>query len=57
MLSFDIPKQMFGSNGARHVSVNEDRKQRKLTSDERSQEATQAKRRLSSVRMAETVYA
>jgi hypothetical protein len=55
-LSFEIPKQMTGLNGARHCSVAEDRKRRKLTSGERADEATQAKNRLSSVQMAETVY-
>jgi hypothetical protein len=55
-LSFEIPKQMTGLNGARHCSVAEDRKRRKLTSGERADEATQAKNRLSSVQQAETVY-
>ena len=39
-----------------HASVAENRKRRKLTSDERAKEARQAKKRLSSVQMAETVY-
>ena len=55
-LSFTVPAGMTGLNGARHASVAENRKRRKLTSDERVEEATQAKKRLSSVKMAETVY-
>ena len=38
------------------VAFNENRKRRKLTTDERRAEAEQAKRRLSSVRVAEEVY-
>ena len=56
-LTFEVPVGMTGLNGARHASVNENRKRRKLTSDERAEEAAQAKKRLSSVHMAETVYA
>ena len=55
-LSFEVPIGMSGLNGARHASVAENRKRRKLTSDERVEEARQAKKRLSSVHMAETVY-
>ena len=55
-LSFEIPKQMTGLNGARHCSVAEDRKRRKLTVQERAVEQQQAASRLSSVQMAETVY-
>ena len=55
-LSFEVPTGMSGLNAARHASVAENRKRRKLTSDERAEEATQAKKRLSSVKMAETVY-
>ena len=55
-LSFTVPAGMTGLNGARHSSVAENRKRRKLASGERAAEATQAKKRLSSVQMAETVY-
>jgi hypothetical protein len=55
-LSFEIPKQMTGLNGARHCSVAEDRKRRKLTVQERAVEQQQATSRLSSVQQAETVY-
>ena len=55
-LPFEIPIGSRGCNGARHASVNENRKRRKLTTDERRAEAEQAKRRLSSVRVAEEVY-
>ena len=54
-IRFDVAG-MFGLNGARHASVAENRKRRKLTSGERAEETTQAKKRLSSVKMAETVY-
>ena len=56
-LTFEVPAGMTGLNGARHASVNENRKRRKLTSDERVEEATQARKRLSSVKMAEEKYA
>ena len=55
-LSFTVPVGMTGLNGARHASVAENRKRRKLTVGERADETTQAKKRLSSVQMAETVY-
>jgi hypothetical protein len=55
-LPFKIPAGSRGCNGARHASVNENRVRRKLTASERSVEAEQAKRRISSTRMAETVY-
>jgi len=55
-LSFEVPAGMTGLNGARHASVAENRKRRKLTPVERLEEQTQAKRRLSSVSMAESVY-
>ena len=55
-LTFEVPAGMTGLNGARHASVAENRKRRKLTSDERAKETAQAKKRLSSVHMAETVY-
>ena len=42
---------------SRHASVAENRKRRKLTSDEQAEEATQARIRLSSVKMAEEKYA
>jgi hypothetical protein len=56
-LSFEVPKQMTGLNGARHCSVAEDRKRRKLTAQERAVEQQQATNRLSSVAMADRVYA
>jgi hypothetical protein len=56
-LGFDPGPNRRGCNGARHASVNEDRKRRKLSPQERTEEQEQARRRMSSVRMAETVYA
>eukprot|EP01048_Picozoa_sp_COSAG05_P005217 COSAG05_NODE_304_length_11730_cov_494.101539_2_plen_113_part_00 len=56
-LGFDPGVGRRGCNGARHASVAEDRKRRHLNEDERAEEQDQAKRRCSSVRMAETVYA
>ena len=55
-LTFEVPAGMTGLNGARHASVAENRKRRKLTSDERTAERQQATNRLSSVHMADTVY-
>ena len=55
-LTFELAAGMTGLNGARHASVNENRKRRKLTSAERAAERQQATNRLSSVHMAETVY-
>jgi hypothetical protein len=56
-LGFDPGPNRRGCNGARHASVNENRKRRKLSTDERTEEQDQARRRMSSVHMAETVYA
>ena len=56
-LSFEVPAGMTGLNGARHASVAENRKRRKLTPGERAEEQDQARRRCSSVKMAETVHA
>jgi hypothetical protein len=55
-LPFEVPAGSRGCNGARHSSVNENRVRRKLTAAERAAEQEQAKRRISSTRMAETVY-
>eukprot|EP01047_Picozoa_sp_COSAG01_P065353 COSAG01_NODE_8815_length_2651_cov_1.547414_2_plen_404_part_00 len=55
-LPFEVPAGSRGCNGARHASVSENRVRRKLTSEERALEHEQAKRRISSTRMAETVY-
>ena len=56
-LGFDPGVGRRGCNGARHASVHENRKRRRLTKDERLEERDQAKRRCSSVKMAEEVYA
>ena len=56
-LGFDPGVGRRGCNDARHASVAEGRKRRRLTKDERVEEQDQAKRRCSSVKMAETVYA
>jgi hypothetical protein len=55
-LGFDPGSGRRGANGARHACVAINRKRRKLTPDERAVEADEAKRRISSVKMAETVY-
>jgi hypothetical protein len=56
-LGYDPGVSRRGCNGARHASVNENRKRRRLTEDERAVEQDQARRRCSSVKMAEEVYA
>jgi hypothetical protein len=55
-LGFDPGKGRRGVNAARHAAVAHCRKRRKLSPEERAEELDQAKRRLSSVHMAETVY-
>jgi hypothetical protein len=55
-LGFDPGSGRRGANGARHACVAINRKRRKLTPDERAVEADEARRRISSVKMAEEVY-
>jgi hypothetical protein len=55
-LGFDPGVGRRGANGARHACVAASRKRRKLTPDERAAEAEEARRRISSVKMAEEVY-
>jgi hypothetical protein len=55
-LGFDPGCGRRGANGARHSCIAATRKRRKLTAQERADEQDEAKRRISSVKMAETVY-
>jgi hypothetical protein len=55
-LGWEVSAGSRGCNGARHASVNGNRVRRKLTTSERALEHEQAKRRISSVRVAEAVY-